>query len=108
LHLHRRRFSTPQVEDEQVLVGRRRTKERVKVYEDLGGEFGSAGGMVDGQPDLVAHDEWIGSEGFGTIGTPFRQACNPRPQALFVVHDEHMVFSYTRTPAGAKALHRSV
>jgi len=79
----------PQVEYEQVLVGRWRAKESVEVYQDLRGEFGSAGGMVDSQPGIITHDERIGCEGFGTVGTPFRQTRNPCPKALFVVDDEH-------------------
>src|SRR6266436_9718626 len=55
----------------QRVIGRRWAKEGVEVYQDLSGEFGGAGGMVDSQPGIVAHDERIGCEGFGTIRTPF-------------------------------------
>jgi len=92
-----------QVEYEQVLVRRRRTKERVQVNEDLRGEFSSAGGMVDRHPGLVAHNEWIGGEGFGAVGTPFREARNPCPQALFVVHDEHDFFLFLTSLSPTRA-----
>jgi hypothetical protein len=93
-HLHGLGGSTPQVEYEHVLVGRRRAKEGVEVYEDLCREFGSAGSMVDRHPGFVAHDERIGCESFGPVGTAFREARNPRPQALFVIDDEHDFFLF--------------
>src|SRR6266568_3610362 len=37
----------------------------------------------------LAHDERVGCQGVGTVGTPFRQTRNPCPKALFVVDDEH-------------------
>jgi hypothetical protein len=64
-------------------------KERVEIHQDLGGEGGSARGVVDLESGLVAHDERIGCQGFGTVGASFRQTRNPCPQAVFVVQDEH-------------------
>jgi len=46
---------------EQVLVGRWRAKESVEVYQDLRGEFGSAGGMVDKETSIIRENEWVGS-----------------------------------------------
>ncbi|MFL5627215.1 MAG: hypothetical protein ACJ788_16670 [Ktedonobacteraceae bacterium] len=64
-------------------------KERVEVYQDLGSEGGSARGVVDLESGLIAHDERIGRQGFGTVGTPLRETSNSHPQAVFVVQDEH-------------------
>ncbi len=64
-------------------------KEGVEVYQDLGGEGGGAASMVDLESGIVRDDERIGGQGFGTVGTAFRQTRNPCPQALFVVDDEH-------------------
>lgn len=84
----------PQVEHEQVLIGRRWAKEGVEVYENFRGEFGGASGMVDLHPGLIAHDERVGCEGFGTVGTPFREARNSRRDPVFVIHDEHDFFLF--------------
>jgi hypothetical protein len=66
-------------------------KKGVEVYQDLGGEGGGAASMVDLESRIIAHDERIGGQGFGTVGTAFRQTRNPCPQALFGVSDEHDV-----------------
>ncbi|TMD67112.1 MAG: hypothetical protein E6I91_07870 [Chloroflexi bacterium] len=79
------------------VIGRRWTKKCVEVYEDLRGEFGGAGGVVDSRPGLVAHDERIGCQGFGTVRTPFRQTRNPCALALFVVDDEHDGLPFVET-----------
>jgi hypothetical protein len=43
----------PWVEHKQLLVGRRRAKEGVQVYQNLGGERGSAGSMVDKAASVI-------------------------------------------------------
>ena len=47
--------------NKQLVVGSRRAKEGVQVYQDLGGERGGAGGMVDGQPGIIRENEGVGS-----------------------------------------------
>ena len=49
------------VENKQPVVRGRRAKEGVEVYQDLGGERGGAGGMVDSQPGIIRKNEGIGS-----------------------------------------------
>lgn len=75
--------------NKQLVIGGRRAKEGVEVYQDLGGQRGCTGGMVNLESGFVTHDERIGCQGFGTVGTPFRQTRNPCPQAVFIVQDEH-------------------
>ncbi len=64
-------------------------KEGVEVYQDLRGEGGGAASMVDLESGIIAHDERIGCQGFGTVGASFRQTRNPCPQAVFIVQNEH-------------------
>jgi hypothetical protein len=48
-------------ENKQPVIQGRRAKEGVQVYQDLGGEFGGTGGMVDSQPSIIRENEGIGS-----------------------------------------------
>src|SRR6266568_2815900 len=69
--------------------GRRRVKKGVEIHQDLRRQRCGAGSVVDSQPGIVAHDERIGCQGFGTVGTPLRETRNSRAPAVFVVQDEH-------------------
>jgi len=42
------------------VVGAGRLKERVEIDQDLRCERGGTRGMVDGQPDIIAENEWLG------------------------------------------------
>jgi hypothetical protein len=54
------------VENKDPVVWSRRTKERVEVYYDFGGERG-AGGMKDDHPGIIVHDQGILRERFRTV-----------------------------------------
>ena len=47
-------------ENKEPVIGSRRAKEGVQVYQDLRRELGGASGMVDGQPGLIREHEGIG------------------------------------------------
>jgi hypothetical protein len=47
-------------ENKELVIGGRRAKEGVQVYQDLRRELGGAGGMVDSQPSLIRENEGIG------------------------------------------------
>jgi hypothetical protein len=64
-------------------------EEGVEVYQDLCRQLRSTGGMVDVVASIIRENEGIGPKRFPTAGTPFRETLNPRPEALFVVKDEH-------------------
>jgi hypothetical protein len=49
------------VEHKQLVVRGRRTKESVEVYQDLGGERGGAGGVVDIEAGIIRENEGIGT-----------------------------------------------
>jgi hypothetical protein len=53
--------SLDRVEHKQLVVRGRRTKESIEVYQDLGGERGGAGGVVDSQPVITRENEGIGT-----------------------------------------------
>ena len=71
-------------EHKQLGIGGRRAEERVEIDQDLRRERGGARGMVDGQPGIIAENEWVGGFGFGTVLAPFAQTPNPCPKALFL------------------------
>src|SRR5579885_385323 len=48
--------------------------------------------MVDEMSRVIAHDQWIGMQGFLAVRTSLVQAGNPGPKALRVTHDEHETF----------------
>jgi len=54
-------------EHKQVVVGCWRAKEGVEVYLDLNSERGGAGGMKDGHPGIIIHDQGILRKRFGTV-----------------------------------------
>ena len=47
-------------ENKELVVGGRRAEERVEIDQDLRRERGGTRGMVDGQPGIIAENEWIG------------------------------------------------
>jgi len=55
------------VENKDPVVRSRRTKESVEVYYDFGGERGGAGGMKDGQPGIIVHNQGVLFQWFGTV-----------------------------------------
>jgi|SRR6266852_3660197 len=77
------------IEHKQVVVRGRWAKEGVQVYQDLGDERGSAGGMVDKEASIIRENERVGSQGFAAVRALFREALNPYPTALFIIEDEH-------------------
>ncbi len=51
----------PWIEHKQLVVWSRRAKEGIEVYQDLGGERGGAGSMVDKETSIIRENEWVGS-----------------------------------------------
>lgn|SRR6266436_611209 len=47
--------------NKQLVVWSRRAKEGIEVYQDLGGERGGAGSMVDKETSIIRENEWVGS-----------------------------------------------
>jgi hypothetical protein len=79
----------PRVEHKQVVIRSRWAKEGVEVDQDLGGERGSTSSMVNKEASIIRENERVGGQGFATVRALFRETLNPRPQALFIVEDEH-------------------
>src|SRR6266700_7901285 len=48
--------------------------------------------MADALSGIIDYDQWIGMQDFGAVGAALVQAFNPCHLALFVTHDEHMIF----------------
>jgi len=48
--------------------------------------------MVDAVLGIIAHDQWVGIQDFRAVGAALVQAFNPCRLALFVTHDEQMIF----------------
>src|SRR5450755_359014 len=86
--LSRRSFAD-WVENKQLVVGCRWTEERIQIDDDLGRKRCGAGGMKDGQPGIIVHDQGVFRKRFGTVRAAFRETLNPCKKALFVVEDEH-------------------
>src|SRR6266568_5796931 len=97
----------PRVENKQLVVGCWWTEERIQIDDDLGRKCCGAGGMKDGQPGIIVHDQGVLRKRFGTVRAAFRETLNPYPKALFVVEDEHMAFSYTNSWKLARSLQGS-
>jgi hypothetical protein len=46
-------------ENKELVVGGRRAEERVEINQDLRGKCGGTCCMVDGQPGIIAENEWV-------------------------------------------------
>ncbi len=55
------------VEHKEPVVRGWRTEKCIEVHYDLGGQRGGAGGMKDGQPGIIVHDQGILRERFRTV-----------------------------------------
>jgi hypothetical protein len=63
-------------EHKQPLIWGRRAEERVEIDQDLRRERGGTRGMVNGQPGIIAENEWVGPKRFGTVLAPLRKTPN--------------------------------
>jgi hypothetical protein len=54
-------------EHKELVERRRRTEKRVEVYLNINSERGGAGGMKDGKPSIIVHDQGILFQRFGTV-----------------------------------------
>jgi len=102
-------------ESKEPVIWGRRTEERVEINHDVRDKFDGACRMVHGLIGVITHDERILRKGFGAIVALFFQAQHTCAKALFVVHDEHIVFLLHQKCwethaflAGPRACHRSV
>ncbi len=77
------------VENKQVVVGCRWTEERIQIDDDVGRKRCGAGGMKDGHPGIIVHDQGVLPKRFGTVRAAFRETLNPCPKTLFIVEDKH-------------------
>jgi hypothetical protein len=82
-------------ESKQLLVRSWRTEKSIQIDDDLGCQRCGTSSMKDGQPGIIVHDQGVLREWFATVRAPFRETPNPCPKALFIVHNEHLAFSYT-------------
>src|SRR5256885_13296304 len=85
------------VKNKQVVVGCRWTEERIQIDDDIGRQRGGAGGMKDGQPGIIVHNQRVLRKRFGTVRAAFRETLNPCPKTLFVVEDEHDILPLLRS-----------
>ena len=47
-------------ENKELVVGGRRAEERIEIDQDFCRERGGTRGMVNGQPSIIAENEWVG------------------------------------------------
>jgi hypothetical protein len=55
------------VKNKQVVVGRRWTEESIQIDDDIGRKRSGAGGMKDGKPGIIVHDQGVLFQRFGTV-----------------------------------------
>jgi hypothetical protein len=54
-------------EHKELVVWSRRTEKSIEVYLNINSERGGAGGMKDGQPSIIVHDQGVLFQRFPTI-----------------------------------------
>src|SRR5260370_22234728 len=88
---HHSLFHHYRVENKQLVVRCRWTEESIQIDDDLGRKRCGAGGMKDGQPGIIVHDQGVLLQSFGTVRAAFRETLNSCPKTLLVGEDEHDV-----------------
>jgi hypothetical protein len=76
----------------QTGVWRRRMKECVQVYEQIGGKLERAGDMIDGLLWIIAHKQRVDRQWPRAIATRFLQACHTCQSEMGSVDNEHLGF----------------